>query len=69
MDEFSLELTGEHRDDGSVCIRSRDLPMFCIVGDSEQSALDVAMQVLPEYLTANVPEFVDLRRGCGRMAK
>jgi hypothetical protein len=61
MDEYAIELVGEKRDDGSVCVRSKDLPAFCVVGDSDRNALDIALELLPTYLKANVPEFVDLR--------
>jgi hypothetical protein len=62
MRAIFVELTGERRGDGSVLIRSDDLPMFCVVGDDEQSALDTAMAVLPEYLRLNVPDYVNVRQ-------
>lgn len=61
MDELAIKLIGEHRPDGSVCVSSPDLPLFCVVGKNEAAALDLAMKILPEYLKANVPQFVSLR--------
>ena len=43
-------------------IRSDDLPFFCVVGDGEEEALQLAMEFLPDYLKANVPEYVDIRK-------
>jgi hypothetical protein len=59
--EFGIELVGDRREDGSVCVCSPDLPLFCVVGDDERDAFATAMKLLPEYLKANVPEFVELR--------
>jgi hypothetical protein len=61
MDELAIKLIGEHRPDGSVCVSSPDLPLFCIIGANESDALDLAMKILPEYLKANVPQFVALK--------
>lgn len=61
MTEFCIQLIGDRRSDGSVCVSSNDLPMFCVVGEDDRTALGLALSLLPEYLKANVPEFVDLR--------
>ncbi len=61
MKEYCIELTGTAREDGSVVMTSQDLPMFSVVGSDEKNALAVALQILPEYLRANVPQFVDIR--------
>lgn len=61
MGEYSIELKGETREDGSVHLTSPDLPLFCVTGESARAALDLAMRLLPSYLKFNVPEFVDLR--------
>jgi len=60
-DQYLIELNGERRDDGTVFIVSPDLPLFSVIGHNEQAAIDHAMKVLPEYLKANVPDFVELR--------
>jgi hypothetical protein len=61
MKEYYIELTGTSREDGSVLLFSDDLPMFSVIGRDAQGALDLALEILPEYLSANVPEFVDIR--------
>lgn len=59
--EYHITLQGERRADGSVFIKSPELPLFSVVGDNEQDALSNALRILPEYLRANVPDYVDLR--------
>lgn len=61
MHEYCIELIGKRRSDGTVCITSNDIPLFSVVGDSEEGALELALRLLPHYLKANVPEFVELR--------
>lgn len=60
MDNYVIEMVGERRADGSVMITSPKLPMFSAVGENERAAFDTAVRILREYLSANVPEFVDL---------
>jgi len=59
--EFIIQLDHRTREDGSVLITSPHLPLFAVVGDDAQSAHQLAMELMPEYLKANVPDFVDLR--------
>lgn len=59
--EVIIKLDRRIREDGSVMIVSENLPLFCVVGHDSNSAVELAMDLLPEYLRANVPEFVDLR--------
>ena len=61
MSEYVIELNGQHRADGSFFITSSDLPMFSIVGASVDEAINLVKSLLPEYLRANVPSFVELR--------
>jgi hypothetical protein len=62
LDAISITLLGEARSDGSVLVRSPDLPLFSAVGGCEREALDNAMSMLGPYLAANVPDYVDLRK-------
>jgi len=62
MGTYGIDLIGDRHEDGSVTFSSPDLPLFCVVGESDKDALDVAMRVLPEYLKTNVPDFVELRQ-------
>ncbi|MDB5441247.1 MAG: hypothetical protein JWM33_3674 [Caulobacteraceae bacterium] len=59
--EYFISLESETRSDGSVLIRSPDLPLFSVIGENERIAYTLAMELLPEYLRMNVPDFVDLR--------
>lgn len=59
--EFIVKLDPKFREDGSVLICSQDLPLFSVVGRDREDALDLVLDLLPEYLRANVPEFVKLR--------
>lgn len=59
--EFIVKLDHECRADGSVLIFSEELPLFSVVGKDAADAIDLMLDVLPEYLQANVPEFVKLR--------
>lgn len=61
QNQYFIELKGEIREDGSVFVCSPDLPLFSVIGASEQDAFNNAMKILPEYLRANVPDFVELR--------
>lgn len=61
METYGIDLIGERHGDGSVSITSPDLPLFCVIGKNSRDALEIAMKVLPEYLKANVPDFVELR--------
>jgi hypothetical protein len=60
--EFIVSLDHCERSDGSVMITSGDLPLFSVVGKNASEALTLVLELLPEYLTANVPEFVKLRQ-------
>lgn len=66
--EIHITLIGRERADGSVFIESPDLPMFTAVGKDEESALNVAMSILPEYLRRNVPDYVELELTSARSA-
>ncbi len=59
--EFIVKLDHERREDGSVIIFSDELPLFSVVGRDEGDAIELMLDVLPEYLQANVPHFVKLR--------
>lgn len=61
MAEFLIEMRGVTRSDGSVFVTSPELPMFSVIGKSEQEAFDLAIAKLNDYLEHNVPEFVELR--------
>lgn len=61
MSEVFIELVAETRSDGVVSVKSDDLPLFNVLGSDEEDALNNAMALLPEYLSQNVPEFVELR--------
>jgi len=59
--EYLIEMKGERRSDGSVIFKSPDLPMFSAVGKNEAEAMASAIEILRDYLAANVPDFVQLR--------
>lgn len=59
--EFIVKLENRVREDGSVIIFSSELPLFSVVGKDVHDALALMLETLPEYLRANVPEFVTLR--------
>jgi hypothetical protein len=59
--EFVIQLNQRIREDGSVLVTSPHLPLFSALGADQSDAYAVAMELLPKYLKANVPEFVDLR--------
>jgi hypothetical protein len=67
MDAICITLLGEERSDGSVFVKSPDLPVFSAVGGDERVAFDNAMALLGPYLQANVPDYVDLRRLSGSL--
>jgi hypothetical protein len=62
MGTYGIDLIGDRHEDGSVTFSSPDLPLFCVVGGSDEEALSIAMRVLPEYLKTNVPDFVELKQ-------
>jgi predicted RNase H-like HicB family nuclease len=62
VDALSITLEGTQRADGSIFVCSPDLPIFAAVGESEQAALNNALDLLIPYLEANYPDYVDLKR-------
>lgn len=62
MTEVVIRLEGETRDDGSVFINCPELPLFNVVGRTEQEALSNALSVLPEFLARNFYDVGQVRQ-------
>lgn len=62
MREIVIRLEGEIRADNSVLLKCPELPMFSVVGSSEEDAVDLAVAMLPMYLEANFGVIDEIRR-------
>ena len=55
-----IELLGEERQDGTVCIHSPNVPLFHVVAPNLAEALPTALPILKEHLERNLGKEVTL---------